>query len=256
MLLMHQLFFYGILHCIFIFSLYAGSTLLSSCLTEIELTELYSGIKSIDCIYVINLEERYERWERTQALCKSNGLFVNRVNAINGWKLDNRTIRRLTTPQHQITNGAIGCLLSHLSILQHALAKEFEIIWVMEDDINFLESPHQIRPLLKELSEIDPDWDLFYTDIRIHWNYLIKPIKQRDYITDNLLRVGRRYGTHSILISKKGMKKIFNYFSSKRFSTPIDIDIHSIPSIRKYSPAWHITTVTESPFSDTEVPVD
>ena len=160
---MYQPFFCAIIHCIFLCSVYAGSDLLSNCLTKIELTELYSGIKSIDCIYVINLEERYERWERTQALCKKNALFVNRVSAINGWKLEDWTIRRLTIPHHQITKGAIGCLLSHLSILQHALAKEFEIIWVMEDDIDFLESPHQLRPLLKELFEIDPDWDLFYT---------------------------------------------------------------------------------------------
>lgn len=252
---MYQPFFYGILQCILVCSVYAGSDLISNCLTKIELTELYSGIKSIDCIYVINLDERYERWDRTQTLCKNNGLFVNRVSAVNGWKLEDRIIRRLTTPQNQITKGAIGCLLSHLSILQHALAKNFETIWVMEDDIDFLQSPHQIRPLLKELSKIDPDWDLFYTDVRIHWNYVVKPIRKKDYITDNLLRVGRRYGTHSIIISKNGMKKIFNYFSSKRFSTPIDIDIHSIPGIRKYSPAWHITTVTESSFSDTELPV-
>lgn len=252
---MYQPFFYGILQCILVCSVYAGSDLISNCLTKIELTELYSGIKSIDCIYVINLDERYERWDRTQTLCKNNGLFVNRVSAVNGWKLEDRIIRRLTTPQNQITKGAIGCLLSHLSILQHALGKNFETIWIMEDDIDFLQSPHQIRPLLKELSKIDPDWDLFYTDIRIHWNYVVKPIRKKDYITDNLLRVGRRYGTHSIVISKNGMKKIFNYFSSKRFSTPIDIDIHSIPGIRKYSPAWHITTVTESSFSDTELPV-
>lgn len=252
---MSRLFFYGIFHWVFVCFLYAGSNFLSNCLTKIELSEIHSGIKSIDCIYVINLDERYERWERTQTLCKNNGLFVNRVSAINGWKLDDRTIRKLTIPCPQITRGAIGCLLSHLSILQHALTNDFQTIWVMEDDIDFLQSPHQIRPLLKELSEIDPDWDLFYTDIRIHWNYVIKPITQKNYITNNLLRVGRRYGTHSLIISKKGMKKIFNYFSSKRFSTPIDIDIHSIPGIRKYSPAWHITTVTESCFSDTELPI-
>lgn len=243
-------------HCIFIYSIWGNSSLISNYLREIQLTEFHSGIKSIDCIYVINLDERYDRWERTQGICRDNGLFVNRVSAINGWKLSRRAIRELTAPYSQITKGGIGCLLSHLSILQHALKNDFTSIWIMEDDVTFLNNPHQIRPLLKELSEIDPEWDIFYTDTRNHWNYIIKPIKQKNYITDRLLRVGRRYGTHSIILSKKGMQKIFHYFLGKKFSTPIDIDIHSIPGIRKYSPSWHITSVMEYSISDTEVPVN
>lgn len=243
-------------HCIFIYPVFGNTDTVFNYLTEIELTEFHSGIKSIDCIYVISLEERYDRWQRTQSLCHSNGLFVNKVNAINGWKLSRRALQELTTPHHQITKGAVGCLLSHLSILRHALDHQFNTIWIMEDDVTFVNNPHQIRSLLKELSQKDPEWDLFYTDIRNHWNYVIKPLKQKDFITDRLVKVGRRYGTHSIIISKKGIKKIFKYFSEKKFSTPIDIDIHSIPHIQKYSPAWHITSVVESSVSDTEIPVN
>lgn len=253
---MYKLFLNIFFHCIFIASICGNTHIIPNYLTEIELTQFHSGIKSIDCIYVINLDERYNRWERTQAICKNNGLFVNRVSAINGWKLSKRDIQELTTSRPQITKGAIGCLLSHLSILRHALKNEFTAIWVMEDDITFVNNPHQIRLLIKELSLIDPQWDIFYTDTRNHWNYIIKPIKQKNYITDRLLRVGRRYGTHSIIISKNGMEKIFKYFSEKKLSTPIDIDIHSITGIRKYSPTWDITSVVESSISDTEIPVN
>lgn len=254
---MYKLFLKVLFLSIFISSIYGNPpNVISHQLTEIELTEFHSGIKSIDCIYVINLEKRYERWQRTQAICRSHGLFVNRVNAINGWKLNRRILRELTTSDHQITKGAIGCLLSHLTILRHALKNQFAAIWIMEDDITFVNNPHQIRSLLKELTEIDPDWDIFYTDIRNHWNYVIKPIKQKNFITERLLRVGRRYGTHSIILSKKGIEKVFTYFTEKKISTPIDIDIHSIPNIRKYSPAWHITSVVESSISDTEVPIN
>lgn len=253
---MYKLLLNGWFHFIFICSLCGNTNFLSNYLTEIELTELDSGIQSIDCIYVINLEERYDRWQRTQAICKSNGLFVNRVNAINGWKLNMRVLKELTTPHHRVTKGAIGCLLSHLSILRHALENQFTSIWIMEDDVTFVNNPHQICSLLKELTQIDPEWDIFYTDTRNHWNYVIKSIKQKNFITDRLLRVGHRYGTHSIILSKKGLKKVFKYFSEKKISTPIDIDIHSIPNIRKYSPAWHITSVVENSISDTEIPVN
>ena len=229
---------------------------ISNHFVDIELTEPSSGINGIDCIYVINLAERPQRWERVKSICEPHHLHPNRVNAVNGWELSSESLRELTQIPHNLKKGAIGCLLSHLSILQHALENEFECIWVMEDDIVILDNPHEISFLLNQLSEIDPEWDIFYTDIRncftINGKYTRQPIKQNNYISDNLLKVESRFGNYSVIISKNGIKKILNYFSSKKFSDPIDIDIHFIPNLKKYSSSWNIISWLFELCSDTE----
>lgn len=42
---------------------------------------------------------------------------------------------------HCLSRGAIGIVLSHLSILKDAYDRGFETIWVMEDDIDIIKNP-------------------------------------------------------------------------------------------------------------------
>lgn len=242
---------------LFLFLFYfTNAYCISNHFIDIKLTDTSSGINGIDCIYVINLAERPQRWERVKSLCEPQHLHPNRVNAVNGWKLSSQSIKELTQFPHDLKKGAVGCLLSHLSILQHAFENQFECIWVMEDDIVILDDPHEITFLLNQLNEIDPEWDIFYTDIKNCWHingkYCRQRIKEINYITDTLLRVENRYQTHSMIISKRGIEKILNYFLNKKFSKPIDVDIHFIPSIKKYSSSWNIVSSLFGLGSDTE----
>ncbi len=230
--------------------------------TAIDVTETSSGMEPIDCVYVINLNERPERWQRIERLLEERGIHANRVAAINGWQLPADVVKKLTGPYPvKITGGALGCLLSHFSVYKDALERGYNLIWVLEDDADFIEDIRQIPGYLKTLSEIDPDWDIFYTDIDCrndaggYFAFVVsssprpdQPLKSLGYYSlklfagEGLLRVLGRYGTTSALITKGGLKKIVNYLSHVYIATAIDCDLHFIPEIREYCPTKEIVT--------------
>lgn len=223
-------------------------------LSTVILTELDSGIFPIDCIYVINLEERPERWMRTAQFFKKYNISLNRVNAIDGRQISKELHDLLAFPYpRRLRGGQLGCLLSHLSVLNDAIQREYDLIWVLEDDVEILDDPRQIPKLVVDLFSIDPDWDILYTDVdfRDTTNGYIRSVdmdirpcqkaESREFyaeripVSDDIMQIRSRFGTYSMIISKKGAVKIFEYFTARPLWTAIDIDIHYIPEIREYS---------------------
>jgi len=160
-----------------------------------------SSMQGIDCIYMINLDERPEKFERSAALLVPYGIEPLRVSAVNGWKLPLEALgdlgvkcqpwmatSRMATcylpeeggrPRHEpmqevgrtyfchcMSRGSVGIVLSHLSVLQHAYDKGFETIWVLEDDIEILRDPRQLSDLIEELDGLvgERGWDVLFTD--------------------------------------------------------------------------------------------
>lgn len=227
---------------------------INSLLKPISLNQEPSGLKEIDCIYVINLDERPERWERTKNEFKAQRLNPQRISAINGWNLpisQKIDLLEKNSPLLKIhSGGAIGCLLSHLSVYKNALDQGFNTIWVSEDDIIFHENAEEISHLINSLNSLDPHWDVLYTD---YWfpNKLSKERPRSNQvaykptqtiISDELIKIRGRRNTHSMILSGKGLKKIYNYFTSKKLWTPIDVDLHYIPNLKQYSPMRHIVS--------------
>ncbi|MCB1111788.1 MAG: glycosyltransferase family 25 protein [Chlamydiales bacterium] len=158
-------------------------------------------MKNIDFIYVINLDERPEKLEKTMQELEPYNIHPYRFSAVNGWKLTLEEINELGVkyepgmrsnlwgtcylpedggePHHEImqvpgrnyfchcmARGAIGICLSHLSILQDAYDSGYETIWVMEDDIQVIRSPLVIPELIAELDRLvgKKGWDILFTD--------------------------------------------------------------------------------------------
>ncbi len=247
------------------------ANLLDVYLPPIELKESSSSIFPIDCIYVINLDARFERWQRTEALCARYSLTPNRVGAVNGWAIPQEEQERLALPYPcRLGGGQLGCLLSHLSILKDAWQRNFDLIWVLEDDVEFIEDPRQLPELLAQLSQSDPDWDILYTDtdFRNKRRGYTRPLDndfppdwkneppfictERIPISKDLMRIRSRYGTHSMLISRRGIKKIREYYASRPHWTAIDIELHYIPTIREYSTRRDIVSNLRHSLSDTQ----
>jgi GR25 family glycosyltransferase involved in LPS biosynthesis len=158
-------------------------------------------MRNIDFIYMINLDERPEKFEQTIKNFQSYGIYPYRFSAVNGWKLSNADLQKLgikldhgvvkemmgtayplingkekivhgpmTNPEmtyfsHCMSRGSIGIILSHLSILQDALDSGFNTIWVMEDDVEILSDPNEISDLIEKLDRQVGDWDILFTDI-------------------------------------------------------------------------------------------
>jgi glycosyl transferase family 25 len=102
-------------------------------------------IRSIDDIkhaFYINLEHRVDRKEQVEEQLKTIGINAERFNAI------------------KMENGAIGCSMSHLKILQDALANKLDHVLIVEDDILFLK-PEVFKPQINKFFELHGNnWDV------------------------------------------------------------------------------------------------
>lgn len=155
---------------------------------------------SIDFIYMINLDERPEKFALAASGLAHFGIYPYRFSAVNGWKLPLDVIDQLGvkfpigslkekfmgTVYHGpgtryrsnqiivengetyfsmgLSLGSIGIVLSHLSVLQDAYDAGYETIWVMEDDVEVVGDPGQLAGMIRTLDELAPDWDILFTD--------------------------------------------------------------------------------------------
>jgi len=92
----------------------------------------------------INLEHRTDRLEHAVSEFKKMGINAERVNAV------------------KMQNGAIGCTLSHIKCIELAKSRNWDQVFICEDDITFL-NPE----LLKQNIE------MFYNNDDILWDVLI-----------------------------------------------------------------------------------
>lgn len=99
-------------------------------------------ISDIKNAFYINLEHRTDRKALVETELHNIGINAKRFNAI---KLD---------------NGAVGCSLSHLKILQDADEKNADHILIIEDDIKFLD-PELFKTQINKFFELHHnDWDV------------------------------------------------------------------------------------------------
>jgi len=157
-------------------------------------------MKNVDFIYMINLDERPEKFALCLEQLRPYNINPYRFSAVNGWKLTYAAINELGVqyeqgmrkklwgtsyyqangqPHHEImqtegrtyfchcmSRGAIGICLSHLSVLQDAYDSGYETIWVMEDDIEVIRNPRRLSRLIEKLDRIvgKNGWDILFTD--------------------------------------------------------------------------------------------
>jgi GR25 family glycosyltransferase involved in LPS biosynthesis len=248
-----------------------AKTSIESYLIDIDIQHQDSGINLVDCVYVINLEYRPQKWIETNNSFNLYGIHPNRVNAVNGWGLceEDKQILSGHYPV-RMNGGRIGCILSHVSAIRDAYRRGYENIWVCEDDIQICQNPHLINNYILMLSRIDPQWDILYTDSNSK-NHLgeIVPSVASDFrpdlphenlayyllrapITRDMIRINQRFGAYSMIISKRGVEKILRHFTENYLWTPYDIDIHYTPKIKQYCIKRDLVSFDYKKPSDTE----
>ncbi|MCP5492322.1 MAG: glycosyltransferase family 25 protein [Chlamydiales bacterium] len=158
-------------------------------------------IENIDFIYMLNLDQRPEKYEASLKQLEPYGIHPYRFSAVNGWELPLETVqdvglkyRRgmqsgimgtsylpedegrakhslieqegMTYFCHCMARGPIGICLSHLSILADAVKSGYKTIWVMEDDIQVIRDPRLMSQLVAKLDQQvgESRWDVLFTD--------------------------------------------------------------------------------------------
>lgn len=237
-------------------------TTIKNYLTHLDSMPILSGLREVDALYVINLDERTEKWEDTRQKLEKCDVKFNRFSAIAGWKIPAETLARFWNEQgyHSehppLKYGKLGCILSHLSAIQDAYDRGFKRVWILQDDIEVLADLHLADDYLKELDQIDPNWGLLFTDLDMRsYKKENVPLRSlsiagayrkgqktmpeawyqvREDINENFQKIRSRYGFHSVIVSRLGMEIILNYFKHVVLHSSFDIDIHFIPNLNKY----------------------
>ena len=251
-------------------------------------TEIHK-MENIDFIYMINLDSRKEKFERSSAQLAPYHICPYRVSAINGWDLSVEDLQdiglkyasgmrenflatcyltedkvpiytEMNQPgqayfRYKMTPGMIGCLLSHLSVLQDAIDSDYETIWVLEDDILVVQDPRQISDLIFQLDERagKDQWDILFTDRDmlktedryercVGWSRRpnFKPdhserFKKTAVIDETFRQIGARFGTHSMIVRRSGMEKILHFIKTYGVFNPYDLDMALPNTIKMYS---------------------
>jgi GR25 family glycosyltransferase involved in LPS biosynthesis len=200
----------------------------------------------VDKIYCINLKRRPDRWEKIKKEFKSNNLFVERFDAVDGMELDDNEII-LNHNDLKLKNGAQGALKSHRSILKDAIDNNYERICIFEDDISFCKD---FINRFKYYAKFTPDnWDIMY--LGCHFNNCPLPEEtKKKYIFKNI----RNYGCFSMIIKKEMIKKIYEY--TKDEIKPIDNYIAELcgnNNFYSFIPFFVKTINTKSDISDSNV---
>ncbi len=238
------------------------------------------SMPGIDFIYLINLDERPEKLKHSLDQLALFEIHPCRFSAVNGWKLTIEEIDEIGLkfspemeggilgtcyppeknfePSHEpisefgktyfchcMARGTIGCVLSHLSVLQDAYTSGYETVWIMEDDIDIIRDPRTLPDLIEKLDELvgKGNWDVLFTDrdikdnngnaVTTYWagrrpDY-IGFAKENDYgmkkqVSPDFLKIGARSGSHSMIIRRSGIQKLLRFFSAHQVFFPYDMD--------------------------------
>ena len=163
-----------------------------------------------------------------------------------------------------MTRGAVACSLSHLSILQDALTSGYETIWIFEDDLLVRKDPRLIGTYIETLDSLVglENWDVLFTDDcpaigedqrpekKSFW-FLWRPdVAQYDYVsyaertclTPEILKIGSRNRTHSMVVRRSGIKKILEFELRCHLFLPYDNELTLIPTLQRYTLTFPLVT--------------
>jgi GR25 family glycosyltransferase involved in LPS biosynthesis len=186
--------------------------------------------------FFINLEKRTDRLEHVTKQLASIGLVGERFNAV------------------KTAVGAIGCTLSHIRCLELAKQREYEQVFICEDDITFLD-PDTFKSSL----------ELFANNRELEWDVLIiggNIVPPYESISDYCVRVGECQTTtgyvvkrhyYDVLIDnfRDSVKNLVRYPDNKK-EYALDIYWKRLQKSGRWYMIFPLTVVQYDTYSDIE----
>jgi len=145
--------------------------------------------------YCINLDERKDRWLSASAEFQKHSLKVERYSAIKG------------NPNNipaKVSDGCVGCILSHLNIIKDAKKNKYSQVAVFEDDVIFADDLN--KQFIEFYKQVPKDWDMVYFGGNHNNTTLNK-------ISTNVAKVTNTYTTHAYLIKDTIYDAVINLFA-------------------------------------------
>ena len=184
-----------------------------------------------DWIPVVNLKRRPERWNA----------FVDRYEELGEWPF--RHPERFFATDGRATggpkwmrggNGAWGCAVSHMRILEQAMQEGYERILVLEDDAIF--SPGFNDDVVKYFTALPDDWDQAY----IGGQHLNQNVSKPKPVNDLVLQAFNINRTHGYALQKRFFKPLYQWLTdfptwSQIQDAHIDHHMGRMHQTRKYN---------------------
>jgi len=167
----------------------------------------------VDKVYVINLKKDTEKMENAKKEFDNQHIVYERFDAVLGREV--KSDPRITNDcNFYCADGVKGCALSHKTIWENALKKNYESIAIFEDDVLFNRDFNTVLQL--NYKDVPTDFDILYLGASLdcgdkstynRFNEYTNSVRN-ERITDNLLKVNGCAGTYGYIVSKKGMQAI------------------------------------------------
>jgi GR25 family glycosyltransferase involved in LPS biosynthesis len=113
---------------------------------------------------------------------------------------------------YDLSRGAVGCYLSHLSIYKQIVNSNYNYGIIFEDDSEMIQDIY--KNMIEGLNKIPNNWDIL----------LLGHICIKCDINTEYTKVHRFWGTHSYIIKKESADKLLKYLD-KPLSKQIDADM-------------------------------
>lgn len=179
----------------------------------------------IDKIYIINLPEATERWNKCLEQFKNND--ITNYERIDGYKFT--SIKDI--PRQYLTNlkkkrfnnnsiiGSYGCKKAHLEILNNHLDDPNKNILILEDD--FVIKPNfktELDKTIKTFKSINnyKNYKLLYLGAT-YYSSIVK-----EQIIDNIYSIKNPYGTYAYIINTNYINEIYNYCCNNDFQIDVN----------------------------------
>ena len=265
-------------------------------------------VRNIDFIYLINLDIRTDRLKRCMDQFAPFAIYPHRVPGINGWAytqevFDAIAMKLLPSMQYdkpvhfkfvpggargtmidascygkpcvhsESPAGGLGGAMAHLSILYDAQISDYQIVWILEDDITVKGNPHFLANYIDRLDQCvgRDNWDVLYTDDDCYFtaenvhSHLgkgpwIRPgmlkteaLIERKAVGDDFFKIGGRTQAHSVIYSRSGITKIVDYLTKNHFFLPYDTELPCIDGLNMFNLKYDVVHGRDRSYSDTYV---
>ena len=183
----------------------------------------------IDKIFLLNLERRIDKKEKMIIKINNNKYFKDKlelIKAVDGLELDEYlskdkskviNVNNWTNPYtgSVITNGEIGCALSHYEMWEKIVKSRYENVLIIEDDIDIdYNFENKLKNYYEQIRENNIKYDLFYLSRKSFE-------KDIEKLSENIYIPVLSYWTCAYIITFDGAQKLIN---SNYLSNLIPVD--------------------------------
>lgn len=175
-------------------------------------------------IIIINLDDSIQRWESLSKQVAELGLSCTRFSATLGSALSVQEKQSwydsaANTKRHHrnLTNGEIGCYVSHYRIWQKIVNENIPCCIVLEDDLTIDNAFPQVVDVIQSL---DTNWDMIKLYDGRPTPFFESKQLDNEFTLGNYKEVPN--GTQGYAITLEGARKLLK---RKPFFRPVDVDI-------------------------------